>query len=433
VICLCLSIISIAGAGILFFNQTRIAQDRSLEPEVQVTPATVDEQMDTIEQQIVSIRGLEAKEAVARNILSPEELRQRVLDDFLEDYTQEDASEDALVLWGFGLLDRNFDLYQFYLDLYSEQIAGFYDQETKEMYVVQEESFKGPERLTYAHEFVHAMQDQYYDIETGLKFNDEDCEQDSERCASVSALLEGDASLAESLWFSQFATSEDVREISEFYSTFESPVYDSAPSFMQLDFLFPYQQGQDFVQTLYDSGGWESVNQAYSQPPVSTEQILHPDQYPEDLPIPITLPDLAAFWGPDWKEIDRGVMGEWYTYLILASGLESKANLSQAEAQRAAAGWEGDAYVVFYNESLDKISLILFTQWDSESEADEFGDAFEKYATNRFGTATSQSTARVWESEMGVNTFYDTGEYTAWILAPEIQTTAELWELLKDR
>jgi hypothetical protein len=202
---------------------------------------------------------------------------------------------------------------------------------------------------------------------------------------------------------------------------------------MQLDFLFPYQQGQDFVQTLYDSGGWESVNQAYSQPPVSTEQILHPDQYPEDLPIPITLPDLAAFWGPDWKEIDRGVMGEWYTYLILASGLESKANLSQAEAQRAAAGWEGDAYVVFYNESLDKISLILFTQWDSESEADEFGDAFEKYATNRFGTATSQSTARVWVSEMGVNTFYDTGEYTAWILAPEIQTTAELWELLKDR
>jgi hypothetical protein len=203
------------------------------------------------------------------------------------------------------LLDKDFDLYNFYLDLYSEQIAGFYDQEIKEMFIVQDNDFAGPERLTYAHEYVHALQDQQYDIENGLRFNDDACESDSERCAAVQSLLEGDASLTEAHWLSNFATLEDQKDLADFYNELKSPVFDRAPAFMQEDFLFPYQQGQKFVEALFDLGGWEFVNQAYENPPVSTEQILHPEMYPDNSPVTVNLPDLVSFLDQAWVETDR--------------------------------------------------------------------------------------------------------------------------------
>jgi hypothetical protein len=122
-------------------------------------PADVAKQMDQIEQQVTQIRGLNSDGPVARRLLSREQLRQHVIDDFLEDYSEKEASEDAIFLSALGLLEPDFNLYNFYLDLYSEQIAGFYDDETDEMFIVQGSGFNGPEKLTYAHEFVHALQD----------------------------------------------------------------------------------------------------------------------------------------------------------------------------------------------------------------------------------------------------------------------------------
>jgi hypothetical protein len=431
VICLFLSVVSIIGAGVIFFNRASVDESSAELPGETAAPLAIDEQMDQIEIQVSDLRGLVAKSSVSRNLLSPQALRQRVLDDFLSDYTEEDAREDALVLWSFGLIEREFDLYNFYLELFSEQIAGYYDQETKEMYVVQSEAFAGPERLTYAHEFVHALQDQYYDIENGLQFNAEDCKNDSERCAAVSALLEGDASLTESLWFAKFATHQDQVEISQFYSTFESPVFDSAPAFMKEDFIFPYQQGKDFVQSIFDAGGWEAVNQVYLQPPVTTEQILHPEQYPHDIPSAVEVPDLVAVLGSEWDEIDRGVMGEWYTYLILSAGLEAQANIPQSEAQTAAAGWEGDTYVVLYNENQDQVSLVLLTQWASDADVVEFERSFSKYAASRFGETISHTSPGVyWQSSMGVQAFFTQDGYTAWVVGADFDAVERIWEQL---
>ena len=261
VICLCLSVASILGAGlILFITSPDLARINQPVATDQTQVLDVDQQMEVIERQVSELRGLEAKSSVSRHLLTPVDLRQHILDDFLKDYSQEEARQDALSLWSFGLLERDFKLYDFYIELYSEQVAGFYDQETKEMFVVQGEGFAGPERLTYAHEFTHALQDQYYDIQDGLRFNDTDCENESERCAAISALLEGDATLAELEWFSSHATAQDRREISSFYNNYSSPVFDSAPQFMQDDFLFPYEQGQDFVKTIFDEGGWQAVD-----------------------------------------------------------------------------------------------------------------------------------------------------------------------------
>ncbi len=125
-------------------------------------------QMDQIQSEVESFRDLPSTTSINRNILSAEDLQRRVLEDFFVDYDEEEMFLDLVELDLLGLLNRNFDLYDLYVALYSEQIAGFYDDETTEMFVVQGENFGGSERMTYAHEYTHALQDAAFDLDDGL-------------------------------------------------------------------------------------------------------------------------------------------------------------------------------------------------------------------------------------------------------------------------
>jgi len=386
-------------------------------------PPEVATQMDLIESQVIVLRNLQPNGSVSRRLLSRSELRQKIETDFFEDYSPEEAQEDTIVLAALGLLDSGFDMFNFYQDLLSEQIAGQYDQETKEMDVVQGSGFGGTERLTYAHEYTHALQDQNFDIENGLNYSSEACEQDSERCAAIQALLEGDASMLELDWFNNYATAQDLTDIQDFYQNYESPVFDSAPAFLKEDFIFPYIFGQTFVEYLYNIGGWDAINGAYSNLPVSTEQILHPERYPEDRPIDVVIPDLLSLLGDQWQDLDTGVMGEWYTYLILAHGREPSARLDDIEAQIASEGWGGDVYHVFYDAQNDAVVMVMHTSWESENDARQFYDAFRKHSTARFGSPASVETNWLrWKHANGVTDLSIQGQYTTWILAPDEAT-----------
>jgi hypothetical protein len=386
-------------------------------------PPEIAIQMDEIETQVIVLRNLQPAGTVSRRLLSRDELRQKIKIDFFEDYSQEEAREDTIVLSALGLLEAGFDMFTFYQDLLSEQIAGQYDQTTKEMDVVQDSGFGGTERLTYAHEYTHALQDQNYDIENGLNYSSEACENDSERCAAVQALLEGDASLLELDWFTNYATAQDLADIQNLYQSYESPVYDSAPDFLREDFIYPYIYGQAFVEYLYNIGGWDAINNAYLDLPVSTEQILHPERYPNDRPIEVLLPDLASLLGDQWRELDTGVMGEWYTYLILAHGREPASRLDDIEAQLASEGWGGDAYLVLYNEQDDSVVLVMHSNWESENDARQFFDAFRKHSTARFGSpVSSNDNTATWTHSDGLTDISIQGQFTTWVMAPDEAT-----------
>lgn len=472
-ICVCLSIAAIGGAGLLILNRSEISFSPTPEtsppaqsispgptaedfepgtgtqppsgefPTSQPTlqagtpqsqsslPLEITRQMDEIQKEVIDLRKLQPSGPVERELLTPEQLGQKVTQDFLKDYSKEEARDDAISLAAFGLLEPGFDLYDFHIDLLSEQVAGFYDDETKKMYIVQGEGFQGPERLTYAHEYDHALQDQNYDIENGLNFNDKACDEDTERCAAVQSLLEGDASLLEIEWLSTYATPQDLTDIQRFYGNYQSPVYDSAPAFLKEDFVFPYVNGQSFVSTLHDQGGWKAVDQAYENPPVSTEQILHPEKYPKDTPVSVALPDLRGSLGDGWQEVDHGIMGEWYTYLILASGFDQNARIGETESQTAAAGWGGDGYEVYYNEQNDETVMVLKTTWDSQKDAAEFGTTFRQYADARFGTSKSNSVAgETWEAPGTYIEFHTSGLTTTWLQAPDAATADAVYAAL---
>lgn len=441
VACLCLSVLAVAGGALFVINQPTVTSSNPTAistaavemtpapttPAVggQNLPADVTVQMDMIELEVAGLRELPASGHVSRAVLTPDQLRERVVSDFLQDYTPEEAELDVIALAAFGLLEPGLDLISLYEELLTEQIAGFYDDETKEMFVIQGETFTGVERMTYAHEYVHALQDMTFEIREGLQFDDELCEQDSERCAALQALLEGDASLAEQLWFYDHASEQDLDDILEFYGQYASPVFDNAPTFLQEDFLFPYLSGLSFVESLYEQGGWQAVNQAYSEPPLSTEQILHPERYPSDRPLTIELPDLSTVLGSGWEQIDADVLGEWYSYLVLAHGSDPTARLVDSEARKAAEGWGGDAYQVLYNQASGQSVLVLKSTWDSPRDASEFASALQAYAEKRFKDKPSRESGRwVWETSQAYSLLSLEGSTTLWIIAPD-QTFAE--------
>ena len=351
--------------------------------------------MDEIQVQVIQLRGFIPHKPLKRELLSPDQLKQNVLTDFLSDYTEEDARTDATVLSTLGLLEPGFDLISFYRELYSEQVAGYYDDETKEMYVVQSSGFGGLESSTYAHEYTHVLQDQNFDLRKGLDFNPEDCEFDTERCMGIQALIEGDASVTEQKWLYEYADNETRQEILKFYGQYKSPVFDSAPDYMKQDFLYPYQDGAEFVYSLLDRGGWQAVDAAYNRPPVSSEQIMHPGRYPDDKPIPVHLADLSAIVGKDWMEIDRGVLGEWYTYLVLTAGNQPETRIPDAEARIAAAGWGGDTYVVYQNQSDDSVLFIQKMVMDTDQDAEQYWNTMLDYGKLRWNEPSSVTSSRV--------------------------------------
>lgn len=416
--CLILSAGLIAGAWFLL----RAQKNYEAPPAEPTEVLTIDEQMDRIQGQVSEIRGLEMNSTLDRAMMTTDELEDVVTNDFFKDVTPEDIQNEVHEKSVIGLLPEDFDLLQFYKDLYSEQIAGYYDNETKEMYVITDEGFNGTSRDTYAHEYTHVLQDQNYDLTYGLKINDEYCEAEPEYCAAVTALVEGDAYMTEQYWLLRDSSDQDKTDISEFQSSFKMPVYDSAPAYMKEDFLFPYLQGFYFVQALYKDNKWKSIDEAYQNPPVSTEQILHPEKYPDDVPSTVETPDLLPLLGEGWTEIDRNVMGEWYSYLILAFGFEPDTRLDEESAKTATAGWGGDQYVYYQNSSTSNYVFYWNSTWESVTDAEEFFSSSKEYGSLRWGDAKDESSESVtWSVAGGVNvTVRYSGSDIFWLISDDL-------------
>jgi hypothetical protein len=444
--CLCLAALAAGGAGVALLAPMPAAtgaaapaptyplptprpetatprQGAAVSPAPTSAPLSpaISQQMDEIQAQVIRLRGLQSSGPVRRTLITRTQLEERVVNDFFKDYSPEDAQNDQAVLVAFGLLPPGFELRSFYEKMYTEGIAGYYDNQTKDMYVVAGQGFGGEERLTYSHEYTHALQDQNFDIENGLGFSEAACKQQSERCAGVQALIEGDATLVEQDWLLGASTPLDRKQIQEAVNSLKMPVYDSAPAFLQQDFLFPYRSGEEFVQSLFDRGGWPAVNAAFRAPPVSTEQILHPDRYPDDRPVEVAFPDLAPALGSGWKLANQSPLGEWYTSLVLAYGYDPRTRLATGTAQTAVEGWGGDQYAVYTHGSA--VEAVLVTQWDTLEDASQFRDAFARYGAARWGSPAESSPNQLrWQTAAGVVEFRLQGQQTRWVMSPDAKT-----------
>ncbi len=195
---------------------------------------------------------------------------------------------------------------------------------------------------------------------------------------AFSALVEGDATL---LMLVDMDKGSDVKQLDpEVLRTtfslmsFMLPVaggttYRKAPPIFRDSLIFPYFQGIIFAASIASREGWPGIHAAYSSPPTSTEQIMHPAKYlgsERDVPQRVILPEFGTIVPSNWKHLGGNCLGEFQTSILLR-GVRS--------AKRASEGWDGDRYEV-YRDGDGKLAIVFVTVWDSTKDAEEFAKAY---------------------------------------------------------
>jgi hypothetical protein len=364
---------------------TTLSQDTTLPEDTTTTtilevPGTASESLDPfvverIQRELgelmleaAEVRGLPFLSTPTVVILDEAEFTTRVADLIAEELDEEEMAIDSSYLALLGMLPEGTDLYGLFIDLYSEQVAGFYDGDELEMVVpASPDGFTPLQRITVLHELVHALTDQHFDFNDDYDVLSEDGNGDD--ASALLALIEGDAQRASFVYMEGLSPLEAVQAATEAFQI-ESPVFDSVPTWMRSDLLFPYQEGLTFTDALIGSGGLAGVDEAYVKPPTTTEQVLNFAKYTSgegarDLPTLTT--ELEG-----WEVHDEGSFGEWGLRLIIGE------SLSPGEATQAAAGWGNDDYVI-YSRGED-VAVVIHYIGDAERDAEELADAFIAHA-----------------------------------------------------
>jgi len=340
--------------------------------------------LERIADEVIAWRELQPLAEVDLQFLTLAELKERFAQHYAEETTPEDIEKMRQAYVILGLLDEDFDLAAALVDMQAESIAGFYTPEEKKLYLISEyELVETEQKITFAHEYTHALQDQHFDLAHLM-----DVEGNSDRVLAARSLAEGDATLLMAVYAYENVTQAEWDWLAYQASRLEEEKVETAPQALGQVSLFPYTYGTQFVLGLFFQGGWAAVNQAYSSPPRSTEQVMHLDKYiSKDEPQTVELPDLAAHLGEGWEQLDRDVMGELVTTLYLGQHLDA------GQAAQAAEGWDGDAYVILRNAQGQRL-LVVRSVWDSVAEAQEFSAAFGDYVTRKYGETLTPGTGK---------------------------------------
>jgi hypothetical protein len=317
-----------------------------------------------IEDQVIAIRGLQPRKAIEPQVIDVPTLVANLTAEFDRANRPEDVAAEEALDMALGLLEPGRSLREAFLDLQGEQVLGYYSSEADTLFVVSRSGGIGPtEKVTFAHEFTHALQDQHFDLGS----LDMDDLSNSDRSLARLALVEGDATAAQFEWIVKHLTDPD--ELAQLLAEASDPEIlaslNRAPPILRETSLFPYTDGLSFVQALQQEGGFEAVNRAYAEPPEATAEIIHPADYPRQ---PTELDDLSGFAanaGDGWSERREDTLGEVLLKLFL-----TERGVRETAGTDAAAGWTSDRVALF--ESGDQHVVLLVTDWASPSDADEF-------------------------------------------------------------
>ena len=319
-----------------------------------------------IEDQVTEIRGLPRAEIGAPELISREELGVELERIFEEDYPPEEQARDNAALMALGLLEPGQDVAELQLQLLGDQVLGFYDDTEQRMVVVTDAGLDANARMTYAHEYAHALQDAAFDFDTV----DRDAEGEDDQGLARTAMIEGDATVTMLAWAFQHLTPDELIGI------FDQPQPDTTgiPSWMIDQLGFPYNEGALWAGALAVDPldpDFTELDAAFGAPPDSTEQIIHIDSWdPREDPDAVDATDLAAALGEGWDEVDETTLGEEFIRLVLEHH-----GVSSGPASDAAQGWGGDRVAIASGPD-DAFALAWRLSWDTAADAGEFADAY---------------------------------------------------------
>ncbi len=315
-------------------------------------------------------RQLPAKGAVRGKTISRAKMLKHVKAQIHREIPKRVVVAQNELLFGLGVAPADFDFEKALLSLLKSQLAGFYEPRDKTMYLL--EDLVGAEReATLAHELVHALQDQHWDLGSKVKF----AEDKGDKISAFHALAEGDATSAMLDYMlaprgmTAIDISDDLIALEVQGSMEMSPSTSGVPTFVKRSVVAPYVDGLGLIHWARRRGGWSAVDAIWARPPSTTEQVLHPEKYAANEPgDPVGIPE--AFPGGPTAVLYRDIMGEQTVRLLFEEWMPQKTAIASA------AGWGGDRVVVYGKGG--HVAMAWHLRYDDLAGAKRAGTAFAR-------------------------------------------------------
>jgi hypothetical protein len=372
----------------------------------QITPAEAKElfrSVDEILRFASKDTGLPIKKKVKRTIVSRPQVEKYIGDKFKDDADRIRFERSELVQKKFGLLPRTFDLHRFLIKLLTEQVAGYYDEKTRTMNLL---DWNEPDmqRPVMAHELTHALQDQSFNLARMTK-HDEEVEKrglddlaglisNDEESTCRSSVLEGQAMivLLDYVLAPQGGSVEKTPQVVDLMQASMdksrgSPVFDSAPLLLQEELAFPYRQGMKFIKDLLVAGGKQlAYTGVLARMPQTSREIMESKEYLAGRRVPpLLLPDLG-FLKKDYEPYDAGAVGQLDVSILL------RIYADETLDKRLSTEWRGGSYYAAGRKgakptdrnSSAHIGLFYVSKWATEVAAHEFAKTYAGALSKRY-------------------------------------------------
>lgn len=342
--------------------------------------------------ELADISGLKLHHPVPCDFITREKVTEFLNQRVKQATTPEELRDEELTLKKFGFVPQDFNLEQTTIDLLTEQAAAFYDYDKKKLFVT-DTTAPDTQSPVLAHELSHAIADQNFNL---AKFIRQGRKSDDGATARM-AVMEGQATwlmseyLARRIGESLKTSPMLARMMSGLSdSSGQFPVYDHAPLYLRQTLIFPYTKGMLFQQAVIEKDGNAAFAEVFQRPPVSTQQILHPEKYfDRTQPVDVPLPDPKLPRG--FKAVVGGTLGE----------LDHDVLLEQYGGKETAAAigphWRGASFELRENKKAARVVLLYAVQWDTPEMARRYFDFYRRVLAQKWKkmSVTSEDTNAV--------------------------------------
>ena len=349
--------------------------------------------------------GLPILHPVKRRLVTRDEVQHYLMEQLHNGRDAKRLQRSELVLKKFGLLDRDFQLQPFLIQLLREQIAGYYNDKTKTVNLL---DWIPPEeqKPVLAHELTHALQDQYIHLEKWDQQGDltiaKNVQQDNRHIATDEedtvrdAVIEGQAMAV----FTDYILAPSGKNLLDapaladrmneaMSDNTDSPTLANAPLVLQRSLIFPYVDGLNFVRAVWTAEGRRAAFAGMlDRPPSSTYQIMTPKVYLDHDPVPLLhMPDIHPLIDPLYRPYDVGVMGE-FDVQVLAELFGG-----QALADALVPAWRGGIYYAAQSkaartraaqDSTGSLALLYLSRWATPRAAQAFADIYAREIPRKY-------------------------------------------------
>lgn len=346
-------------------------------------------QIQPIAQQLTIISGMPLKHPVPCDFISKQKIEE-FLNKRVKDVAKpEEIRAEELTLKKFGLVPPDFNLARNTVDLLTEQAAAFYDYDKKKLFITDSTPSENQEPVL-AHEIAHAIADQNYNL---AKFIRQGRKSDDGATARM-AVMEGQATwlmselLARKMGQSLKGSPALLAAMSSLTENgaAQYPVFDSAPLYLRLTLVFPYTKGMLFQHAVFEKDGQYGFAAVFLKPPVSTQQIIHPEKYFAGVkPTQPNVPEPNL--GKGYKSLVGGTLGE-LEHTVMLEQFAGKERASQI-----APHWRGSTFELRENKKTGRLVLLYAAEWDGEETARQYFAAYREQLQKKWKTMTVSSEA----------------------------------------